>query len=66
MTDKLQLTTACCNRKVTSTPFLRVATSIIARTCPKCRVKHLVKVRPIRAIRGGFTHEVTWTPTTTN
>lgn len=64
MTDpvpsKLTVKTPCCGRKV-HLPFYQYATNLVTRTCPKCRRRYRIIIRPIRAdapIR--WVHSATW------
>jgi len=57
--------TPCCGRAVRG--FYtghQCATEVVRRTCPACRTRYAVRVRPMRSNAPGVSlHELTWTPT---
>ena len=61
-TERLALRPPCCGRLVWSAPLLRSATFVGRRTCPACRSRWLVVVKPLPAREGLLLHEATWKP----
>ncbi len=58
--DGLRLVSPCCTRAVRRGPFFRHAIAVIRRTCPKCRARYQVTLRPIGAYPTHAVHEAAW------
>ncbi len=58
---KVALRCPNCNRAMTGATFYQHATEVYDRTCPKCRKRWRVIVKPVGTLsNGGFAHDLTW------
>jgi len=62
--EQLKAYTPCCFRKVTPFNFMFSATTVSERTCPKCKQRWIVKIKPYRMEKNnigvGCTHVLEW------
>lgn len=57
----LRMKSPCCSRSVRGVRLTDVATEVGNRTCPKCRRRWRLVVRPAQPIRQGWASVLEWT-----